>query len=72
MNPLLQRLADWRRERRIRRLGAECLRLYKADLRDAARTAGDQMMQECRDRSPQQVARMERALNRRLGLKAKS
>lgn len=59
MNWILQRITDWRRERRIRALGDECVRLIRAKDINAARPVGDRFTAEILARSPQQVARME-------------
>jgi hypothetical protein len=58
---ILQRFADWRRERRIVRLREHCLCLYRAGQHDLALSAWEDLRDECLARSPQQVARMERA-----------
>lgn len=68
MNPLKaisQRLADHRRERRIRTLRAEAVRLLDID-KAAAREAAIRLFDECEQRSPQQIARMERDAKARL------
>ena len=57
----IQRFTDWRRERRIVRLRDRCLRLYRAGRHDLALSAWEELRDECLARSPQQVARMERA-----------
>jgi hypothetical protein len=55
----LQRYRDWRLERRIKALSAECLALYSAGRKASARDADNRRMQLIRSRSPGQVRRME-------------
>lgn len=61
MNALMQRIADWRREHRIARLRDRCLHLCRAGKHDLALSVWEDLRDECLARSPQQVARMERA-----------
>lgn len=56
-----QRITDYLRERRIRRMACECKRLMAAGRSDEGRIAFQQMTLEIRARSPEQVARMEQA-----------
>ena len=55
-----QRLDDWKRERLIKRLAAESRDLVLSGQRDKARVVAGLMLEECRNRSPQQIDRMER------------
>ena len=59
---LRERLADWRRERRIAHLRAEASRLFAAGDRVGARAMCELMFHECRQRSAAQVRRMERPI----------
>ncbi|MCI2243814.1 hypothetical protein L3067_04225 [Xanthomonas sp. PPL568] len=58
---ILQRIADWRRERRIRRLAAALRLANTAGQHALARAYWEGMRSECLARSAAQVARMERA-----------
>lgn len=58
---ILQRIADWRRERRIRRLAAALRVANAAGQYALARSHWESMRRECLARSAAQVARMERA-----------
>lgn len=62
----MQRIADWRRERRIRRLCDVCKAHMAAGRSDEGRLAWALMVHEIKNRSPQQIARMERAARDRL------
>lgn len=53
-----QRIADHRRERRIRALRVEACELLAID-KERARAVAKRMFDECAQRSPQQVRRME-------------
>lgn len=57
---VMQRVRDWRLERRIRRLSIEVLRLIRAGEKTSARIADAERMQLIRARSAGQVERMER------------
>lgn len=61
-----QRIADYLRERRIKALNRECRDHMAAGRSDEGRLAFQQMSLEIKARSPQQVARMERAAYERL------
>ena len=62
MNALRQRIADWLRERRIVRLRAKAARIIETTGRASnAREEIAALLAECNRRSPEQVARMERA-----------
>ncbi|WP_369913912.1 hypothetical protein AB8810_12860 [Xanthomonas sp. NCPPB 3005] len=58
---ILQRITDWRRERRIRRLAAALVLANAADERELAGALWLSLLRECFARSAGQVARMERA-----------
>lgn len=58
---ILQRVRDWRRERRIRRLAAALMLANAADQRELAGALWLSLLDECFARSAAQVARMERA-----------
>ena len=60
--PICARAADWLRERRIRRLCEVCKAHMAAGRSDEGRLAWALMVHEIKHRSPQQVARMERAM----------
>lgn len=62
MKHLFQRLADWRHERLIRRLCEETKAHVRRGDRDAAQAALVSLTAAVTTRSPQQVARMERAM----------
>lgn len=62
----MQRIADWLRECRIARLCAVCKAHMAAGRSDEGRLAWALMVHEIKNRSPQQVARMERAARDRL------
>lgn len=62
----MQRIADWRRERRIRRLCEVCKAHMAAGRSDEGRLAWALVVHEIKNRSPQQIARMERAARDRL------
>lgn len=57
----LQRITDWRRERRIRQLAELVKYMVAHGERAEAADAWQQMRAEILARSPQQIARMERA-----------
>ena len=56
-----QRITDYLRERRISALGRECRSHMAAGRSDEGRAVYQQMTVEIKARSPEQVARMERA-----------
>lgn len=58
---IMQRIADWRRERRIRRLAAAMRIANAAGQHALARAHWEGLRRECLARSAAQVARMERA-----------
>jgi hypothetical protein len=58
--PILQRLADWRREARIQRLVREMARSHPKHSTNYQRALWNALRAEIIARSPQQVARMER------------
>jgi hypothetical protein len=58
---ILQRIADWRRERRIRRLAVSLRQANAAGQHALARTYWEALRSECLARSAAQVSRMERA-----------
>lgn len=57
---ILQRIADWRRERRIARLGVEISRALSHDCRNLAIALWRQRWDQIKARSPAQLARMDR------------
>lgn len=59
------RISDWLRERRIRRLCDVCRAHMAAGRSDEGRLAWALMANEIKNRSPQQIARMERAMGLR-------
>lgn len=59
---ILERFTSWRRERRIRRLCREAIRLQRIDPM-ASRSTFLRMSLEIEKRTPQQVVRMERDRN---------
>lgn len=59
---MIQRITDWRRERRIRRLRDVCKAHMAAGRSDEGRLAYALMVNQIKQRSPQQVAHMERAM----------
>jgi len=59
---VMQRIADWLRERRIRRLCDVCKAHMAEGRTDDGRIAYMQMAREITQRSPAQVARMEQRL----------
>lgn len=58
---MIQRIADWLRERRIEDLREQVSEYMAAGRSDMARRSVLRMAQEIKARSPEQVARMERA-----------
>jgi hypothetical protein len=60
INRIRQRLADWRRERRIRDLRACALIEAEAGRYDMAEEAAAAMRAEMRLRSPEQLQRLEK------------
>lgn len=60
MNPITQRLADWRRERQIASLSADTKRCERDGCLSVARMCFREMTDAIARRSPEQVARMER------------
>lgn len=58
----LRPICDWWRERRIARLGKQCKAHMAAGRSDEGRLAYALMVNQIKQRSPQQVARMERAM----------
>ena len=62
MRPICVRVGDWWRERRIARLGKQCKAHMAAGRSDEGRLAYALMVNQIKQRSPQQVARMERAM----------
>lgn len=66
MKKLIGRLNDWRHERHISHLSAQCREAYEAGDKAKARHFCDAMRQARGRRSPEQIARMELAAFRRL------
>lgn len=64
INALLTRLDDWLREVRIRALAASVDVEKAAGRHDLAREAWQALKDEINQRSPEQVARMERRLRK--------
>lgn len=62
---MIQRIKDWRLERRIHRLSRQCAEAMKAGDKVAARAFWQAQGDAIRSRSPAQVKRMER----RMGLR---
>ena len=62
---MIQRIADALRERRIRRLCDVCKAHMAEGRTDDGRLAWALMVHEIKNRSPQQIARMERAMGLR-------
>ena len=62
---LIQHIEDWRRERRIDRLRQQCEALCRTGQRREAAAAFAALTAECKARSRQQVARMERRIGMR-------
>lgn len=58
--PIFQRLTDYRRERRIARLGVEISRALNHDCRNLAIALWRQRWDQIKARSPAQLARMDR------------
>jgi hypothetical protein len=65
INPL-QRIRDWNRERRIRRLSAQFLDAYRAGNKVSARGIDAARLAEIRSRSSEQIERMESNLATRI------
>lgn len=65
MKALLRRYDDLRHERHIARLAARVKRLVAAGDTSHARAVNDLLTRAVHERSPQQVARMERAMGLR-------
>ncbi len=59
MNKILQRIEDWRRERRISRLGRQLMRTPE-DCHWMRVAIAKKFNEEIRERSPEQVRRMDR------------
>jgi len=58
---MMQRLHDWLHEREIARLSKACKEAYAAGDKAKASHFFQQMVRSISERSPEQVARMERA-----------
>lgn len=64
MNPIIQRIADWLRERRLKRLERDMLAADAAGEHEFAVDLWHEFDEEHAKRSPQQVARMNRRESR--------
>lgn len=68
MKKLIGRLNDWRHERHIQFLRAQFKAAYAAGDKERARHLWSAVSGCVMSRSPEQAARIERALHRRLGM----
>jgi len=60
MNAIRQRITDWQRERRIAQIKASALEVLLRGEPGMTRAMWRELVNEINNRSPQQVARMER------------